>query len=38
MRSKFRRFEVLLPLQFNDGAEVPPAWLVELSSQCEICL
>ena len=29
MSSKWRRFEVLLPLQFNDGREVPPAWLAE---------
>jgi hypothetical protein len=29
MPSKWRRFEVLLPLQFNDGAEVPPEWLAE---------
>jgi hypothetical protein len=29
MRSKWRRFEVLLPLQFNDGAEIPPDWLAD---------
>jgi hypothetical protein len=29
MSSKWRRFEVLLPLQFNDGSEVPPEWLAE---------
>jgi hypothetical protein len=29
MRSKWRRFEVLLPLQFNDGREVPPEWIAE---------
>jgi len=29
MSSKWRRFEVLLPLQFNDGREVPSEWLVE---------
>ena len=29
MASKWRRFEVLLPLQFNDGREVPPEWLAE---------
>ena len=23
MRSKWRRFEILFPLQFNDGREVP---------------
>ena len=29
MTSKLRRFEILFPLQFNDGREVPPEWLVE---------
>ena len=29
MSSKWRRFEVLLPLQFNDGRDVPADWLVE---------
>lgn len=29
MSSKWRRFEVLLPLQFNDGKEVPRDWLGE---------
>ncbi len=29
MSSKWRRFEVLLPLQFNDGREVPAEWLGE---------
>ena len=29
MSSNWRRFEVLLPLQFNDGREVPPEWLSE---------
>jgi hypothetical protein len=29
MNSKWRRFEVLLPLQFNDGREVPGEWLAE---------
>jgi hypothetical protein len=29
MSSNWRRFEVLLPLQFNDGREVPPEWLAE---------
>ena len=28
MSSKWRRFEVLLPLQFNDGRDVPTEWLV----------
>ena len=27
MSSRWRRFEVLLPLQFNDGRDVPPEWL-----------
>jgi len=29
MSSKWRRFEVLLPLQFNDGREVPAEWLAD---------
>jgi len=29
MRSRWRRFEVLLPLQFNDGRDVPTEWLAE---------
>ena len=29
MSSKWRRFEVLLPLQFNDGREAPPEWLAD---------
>jgi hypothetical protein len=29
MSSSWRRFEVLLPIQFNDGREVPPDWLAE---------
>ncbi len=29
MSSKWRRFEVLLPLQFNDQREVPADWLAE---------
>ena len=29
MSSKWRRFEVLLPLQFNDGRDVPTEWLAE---------
>lgn len=29
MSSKWRRFEVMLPLQFNDGREIPPEWLTE---------
>src|SRR5262245_45584928 len=27
MSSKWRRYEVLLPRQFNDGREVPPEWI-----------
>lgn len=27
MSNRWRRFEVLLPLQFNDGTDVPPDWL-----------
>ncbi len=27
MSSKWRRYEVLLPLSFNDGRAVPPEWL-----------
>ena len=29
MSSNLRRFEVLLPLRFNDGREVPPIWFSE---------
>ena len=29
MSSRWRRFEVLLPLQFNDGRPVPEDWLAE---------
>lgn len=29
MSSRWRRFEILLPLQFNDGREIPPEWLAE---------
>ncbi len=29
MSSKLRRFEILLPLQFNDGSEVLSDWLAE---------
>ena len=29
MSSNWRRYEVLLPLQFNDGREVPADWLAE---------
>jgi hypothetical protein len=29
MSSKWRRYEVLLPLQFNDGRSVPSEWLAD---------
>lgn len=29
MSSNWRRYEVLLPLQFNDGRDVPAEWLAE---------
>ena len=29
MSSRWRRYEVLLPLRFNDGRDVPPDWLAE---------
>jgi hypothetical protein len=29
MSSRWRRFEVLLPLRFNDGREVPGEWMAE---------
>jgi hypothetical protein len=29
MSSKWRRYEVLLPLQFNDGRDVPSEWLAQ---------
>ncbi len=29
MSSSLRRFEVLLPLRFNDGRDVPGEWLAE---------
>ena len=29
MSSRWRRFETLLPLQFNDGREVPSEWLAD---------
>ena len=27
MSTKWRRFEVMLPRQFNDGRDVPPDWI-----------
>jgi hypothetical protein len=29
MSNRWRRFEVLLPVRFNDGRDVPPDWLAE---------
>jgi hypothetical protein len=29
MSSKWRRYEVMLPLRFNDGREVPGEWLAD---------
>jgi hypothetical protein len=29
MSSRWRRFEVLLPLRFNDGRDVPAEWLAD---------
>ena len=29
MSNKLRRFEILLPLQFNDGRDIPSDWLAE---------
>jgi len=29
MSSRWRRFEVLLPLRFNDGRDVPGDWIAE---------
>ena len=29
MSSRWRRFEVLLPLRFNDGRDVPGEWTAE---------
>ena len=29
MSSRWRRFEVLLPTQFNDGRDVPAEWLAD---------
>lgn len=29
MSSKWRRYEVLLPLRFNDGRDVPEEWIAE---------
>src|SRR5437870_300577 len=29
MSRKFRRFEILLPLQFNDSRDIPSEWIAE---------
>ena len=29
MSSKWRRFEILLPLRFNDGCELDSDWIAE---------
>ncbi len=29
MSNKWRRYEVLLPLQFNSGRDVPPDWIAD---------
>jgi hypothetical protein len=29
MSSRWRRFEVLLPLRFNDGRDVPAEWIAD---------
>ncbi|HWL92852.1 MAG TPA: hypothetical protein VNT79_04905 [Phycisphaerae bacterium] len=29
MSNKWRRFEVLLPIRFNDGREIPAEWMAE---------
>ena len=29
MINRLRRFEILLPLQFNDGSDIPSEWLAE---------
>jgi hypothetical protein len=35
MSSKWRRFEAILPLQFNDGRDVPPEWLASYQIEVE---
>ena len=36
MRNKLRRFEILLPLQFNDGREVPGGLIADTISELEM--
>jgi len=33
MSSTWRRYELLLPLEFNDGRPIPPEWLAEAALQ-----
>ena len=33
MPSTWRRYEILVPLQFNDGSEIPAAWLGEATAE-----
>jgi hypothetical protein len=33
MPSKWRRYEILLPLQFNDGENIPDEWLGEANAE-----
>ena len=35
MSNKWRRFEVLLPLKFNDGRAVPAEWLAEATLEVD---
>jgi len=35
MNTEFRRFEILLPLQFNDGTAVPEEMIVEVELELE---
>ena len=41
MSRKWRRFEVMLPRQFNDGRDVPPEWIsraaLEIGDHCGGC-
>lgn len=38
MSSRWRRFEVLLPLQFNDGRTVPADWLAKAVLEITVSL
>jgi hypothetical protein len=35
MSSKLRRFELLIPVNFNDGREIPRKWLGEALEEIE---